>query len=64
MSERSAEQIRTETAAERQRLDDDLDAFEAEVRSLVPFLVAGLLALALLVVALLTGLRKLRRPHS
>jgi hypothetical protein len=48
MSDRSAEQIRTELAAERRRLDDDLDALQAEVRSLVPYLIAGVVAVALI----------------
>jgi hypothetical protein len=48
MSERTAEQIRTEIADERRRLDDDLTAFEAELRSLVPYLIAGVGAVALL----------------
>ena len=47
MSERTAEQIRTEMAEERRRLDDDLDDLQAEVRSFVPFLIAGVVALAL-----------------
>jgi hypothetical protein len=55
MSERTAEQIRTEIAAERQRLDDDLDALQAEVRSLVPYVVG-----AVVVFAVLTGGRGLR----
>jgi hypothetical protein len=48
MSERTAEQIRTEIASERRRLDDDLDAFQAEVRSFVPYLIAGVVAIAVL----------------
>jgi hypothetical protein len=48
MSERTAEQIRTEIAAERLRLDDDLDAFQAEVRSFVPYLIAVVAAVAVL----------------
>ena len=55
MPERSAEQIRMELADERRRLDDDLDALQAEVRSLVPYVVAGVVA-----VALLTGGKGLR----
>ena len=55
MSERTAEQIRTEIAAERQRLEDDLDALQAEVRSLVPYVVG-----AVVVFAVLTGGRGLR----
>jgi len=52
---RTAEEIRKEIAAERQGLRDDLDALKAQLRSLLPLLVAGLL-----VVALVTGFRKLR----
>lgn len=56
MSERNAEEIRKEIAAERQGLDDDLSALQSEIRSL------GLLvAAALAVVAVVTwrqGARK------
>ena len=45
--ERGAEQIRTEIAAERQRLDADLHALQAEIRSLVPVVAAGLAVVAL-----------------
>ena len=55
MPERSADQIRMELADERRRLDDDLDALQAEVRTLVPYVVAGVVA-----VALLTGGKGLR----
>ena len=48
MSEkRDAEAIRKEIATERQRLDADLNALQAELRSLVPLVVAGLAAVAL-----------------
>jgi hypothetical protein len=48
MSEqRGAEEIRKEIAAERQRLDADLNALQAEVRSLVPLVAAGLAVVAL-----------------
>jgi hypothetical protein len=41
MSEkRGAEEIRKEIAAERERLDADLSALQAELRSLVPLVVA------------------------
>ena len=49
MSERTAEEIRTEIAAERQRLDDDLTALRSEMRS-----VGLLMAVGLAVVALVT----------
>jgi len=48
MSEkRGAEEIRREIAAERQRLDDDLNALRGEIRSLVPVVAAGLAVVAL-----------------
>jgi len=48
MSEkRGAEEIRTEIAAERQRLDADLDALKAEARSLVPVVAVGLAVVGL-----------------
>ena len=40
-------EIRKEIAAERQRLDDDLNALQAEVRSLVPLAAAGLAVVAI-----------------
>jgi hypothetical protein len=48
MSEkRSAEEIRKDIAAERQHLDADLNALQAELRSLVPLAAAGLAVVAL-----------------
>jgi hypothetical protein len=48
MSEkRGTQEIRTEIAAERQRLDADLNALQTEVRSLVPVVAAGLVVVAL-----------------
>ena len=48
MSEkRGTEEIRKEIAAERQRLDDDLSALRAEVRSLVPVVAATVAVVAL-----------------
>jgi hypothetical protein len=48
MSEkRGAEVIRAEIAAERQSLDADLSALQAELRSLVPLVAAGLAVVAL-----------------
>ena len=40
-------EIRKEIAAERQRLDEDLNALQAEFRSLVPLAAAGLAVVAL-----------------
>ncbi len=48
MSERTAEEIRKEITDERRRLDDELDTLQAELRSFVPFLIAGVVAVALL----------------
>ena len=48
MPERGAEEIRQELASERQQLADDLDALRAEARSLVPVVLAGLVAIGLL----------------
>jgi hypothetical protein len=48
MSEnRGTKEIRTEIAAERQRLDADLNALKAEVRSLVPLIALGVAVVAL-----------------
>ena len=47
MSERSIEHIRSEIAAERQGLNDDLNALQSEIRSLALFTASGLLVVAL-----------------
>ena len=47
MSERTVEEIRTEIAAERQRLNDDLTALQSEIRSLAVLVAAGLVVVAL-----------------
>jgi hypothetical protein len=48
MSEsRGTAEIRAEIAAERQRLDADLNALRTELRSLVPLVGAGLAVVAL-----------------
>ena len=47
MSERNAEEIRSEIAAERQRLDDDLTALQSEIRSLGLLVAAGLVVVGL-----------------
>jgi hypothetical protein len=47
MSERTVEDIRTELAAERQHLDDDLARLKSDVRSLALFMVVGLIVVAL-----------------
>lgn len=48
MSERTPEQIRADLSVERRRLDGDLDALQAEVRSFVPYLIAIVVAVAVL----------------
>ena len=59
MSDRTAEQIRMEMVEERRRLDGELEALHAEIRSLVPVLIAGVVALALVTggKGLKTGIR-------
>jgi len=47
MSERTVEDIRSELAAERQHLNDDLARLKSDVRSLALFTVAGLVVVAL-----------------
>jgi hypothetical protein len=47
MSDRSPEQIRKEIAAERAGLDHDLGQLRSEVRSLVPFVAAGVAVIGL-----------------
>ena len=48
MSEtRGVEEIRNEIAAERERLDADLYALQADIRSLVPLVIAGLVVVGL-----------------
>jgi hypothetical protein len=42
MADRGTVEIRAEMAAERERLDEARTALRAELRSLVPFAVAGL----------------------
>lgn len=63
MSERTAEGIRKEIADERRGLDDDLDTLQAELRSFVPFLIAGVVAVALLTggKGIRTGVRLIRK---
>jgi hypothetical protein len=61
MPGRTAEEIRKEIAAERLGLGEDVAALKTELRSLVPFLIAGVVAVALLVVALRTGMRRIRK---
>jgi hypothetical protein len=61
MPERTAEELRNEIADERLGLHEDFDQLKAELRSRVPFLIAGVLAVALLAAALFTGIRRIRK---
>ncbi|HEY7177825.1 MAG TPA: hypothetical protein VH305_01515 [Gaiella sp.] len=47
MSERSVESVRSEIAAERQRLDEDIAQLGSEIRSLGLFAAAGLVVVGL-----------------
>ena len=47
MPERTTEEVRAEIAVQRQKLDDDLSALQAEIRSTVPFVAAGVLVFTL-----------------
>ena len=48
MAERGPEEIRREIAVERGRLEESRDALLAELRSFVPVIVVGLVALGVL----------------
>jgi hypothetical protein len=48
MPDRSAEEIRLEIAAERQRLVDDVAELRREARIIIPVAAAGLVAVAVL----------------
>jgi hypothetical protein len=48
MPDRPAAEIRTQIASERQGLADDLDVLRGQARSLVPLVVAGVIAVVLL----------------
>ena len=47
MSERTPEEIRTEIAAEREALGEDLSNLQSEIRSLAVFVAAGLVVVGL-----------------
>jgi hypothetical protein len=48
MAERGTDDIRQEIAVERQRLDEAREGLQAELRSLVPVAVAGLVILGII----------------
>jgi hypothetical protein len=60
VSERTADQIREQIAAERLGLREDVEALKGEVRSTVPFVIGGLVAAVILAIAVLIGVKKLR----
>jgi len=60
MSNRTSEQVRDEIAAERRALQADVDGLKKELRSLLPFVVAGIVMVALAAVGAVIGIRKLR----
>ena len=61
MPERTAEEIRKAIADERSSLQGDLEALKAEVRSRVPYLIAGVVAVALSMGGLFIGIRRIRK---
>ena len=64
MSDHTAEQVRREIAAERLALRRDVDGLKKELRSLLPFAIAGFVMVVLAAVGVIIGVRKLgnRRP--
>ena len=61
MPERTTEEIRKEIAAERLSLHNDINALKARLRSLVPFVLGGLVGVALLAVTVFLVIRKIRQ---
>ena len=59
MSDRTAEQVRQEIAAERVALQRDVDGLKKELRSFLPFLMAGFAMITLAAVGAVIGIRKL-----
>jgi hypothetical protein len=60
MGDRTTEQVRQEIAAERLALQGDVAGLKKELRSSLPFLVAGLVVIALASAGVVIGIRKLR----
>ena len=60
MSDRSADQVRQEIAAERLALQSDVAGLKKELRSFLPFVIAGLVMVVLAVVGVVIGIRRLR----
>jgi hypothetical protein len=63
VAERGPEEIRREIAVERGRLEESRDALLAELRSFVPVIVAGLVALGVLTArrGFRTGVRRIQK---
>jgi hypothetical protein len=63
MAERGPEEIRREIAVERGRLEESRDALRAELRSFVPVIAVGLVALGLFTArkGFLGGVRMIRK---
>ena len=60
MSDRTAEQVRQEIAAERRALQSDVDGLKKELRSFMPFLIAGFAVIVLAGAGAVIAIRKLR----
>jgi hypothetical protein len=60
MSDRTAEQLRQEIAAERLALQGDVEGLKQELRSSLPFFIAGLAVVVLASVGVVIGIKKLR----
>ena len=60
MGDRTTEQVRQEIAAERLALQGDVAGLKKELRSSLPFVVAGLVVIALASAGVVIGIRKLR----
>ena len=64
MSDRTAEDVRKEISAERRALQEDVDGLKKELRSLLPFALAGFVIVVLATVGALIGIRRLRSHKS
>jgi hypothetical protein len=61
MAGRTAAQVRSEIAAEREALHDDVDGLKATLRARLPVLVTGVVAIAMVAVGVFLGIRRLRK---
>lgn len=60
MPERTAERVRQEIAEERLALRSDVGELKKELRSFLPFAIAGFVTVVLAAVGVLIGIRKLK----